>query len=526
MSDFTMTQIETALEAVLPPFLVQEFSCRTLAEAVQKKLSAPESALDKIERETELYLAAREDCFLENGICYPKQAFFKGTKFRVIPSRLELEKNILFPGARFAPFVTEDVFPDEFEVSSGKIKCPVLTVPVRFADLVPSFLLLGRAGMLDYLAAESNENWHQLSSSRNPENLTMQVSVFDMTEFYRACEFQEGDAVIIETESWQEGIFKLTHEKAEAKPEKKDSRRFLTCLENALFKVCSEEHDSLDLPQQLSYAYLFAYIQQEDIRFTPDFALEEYPSHMTEIAIRRDGPEWSFVPADDVADPGMDQSAPAAEEHHRHHEHGESCSCGHHHGEEAEKAAETDIRPEQFSISAGTLDSLEAILEERNAPMDPMELHSYVLDSLANGTEKFEDFYTRILSLLGITFADDAQETAFLNFVEEDFEVTSEYFNPSFEMEKSPLRTRLLELCESRIDLSLRLLEYYQQKVPKEYARPLAAFQRDVSETLSLLCADAPLPEGGDGEQLELRIEDLEERWDELSERISGILIN
>jgi hypothetical protein len=146
------------------------------------------------------------------------------------------------------------------------------------------------------------------------------------------------------------------------------------------------------------------------------------------------------------------------------------------------------------------------------------------LDALANGVENFADFRASIESILGITFADEAQEAAFLNYLEDDWEVSSEYFNPSFEADKEPYRRRLLDLCEQRIDLSIQILQKFKNEVPKNLARPLARFHRNVCETLAVFCSDAPLPEEEDLEQLELRIDDLESEWEELSDRLNDAL--
>ena len=517
MSSLTMSRIEEAFLEVLPPFMFDEFPVSAVLEKVMEKLGAEEKDRDRVLRDTELLLAGRPDIFFTEERCFPRAAFFRGAQFRIVPSHLELERNILLPGARFAPFCDPDVFPDEYTLSAGGKTCPVRPCMLRFSELAHAYFLLGRSGLIDYLSAESNDNWNALRSHRDPERLPMEISVFDMTDFLRTSGFEEGDALIVSVTDWNAGAFRLVREPASERPGRDRRDLFLRKFESAMLQVCEREHDSIEMTEQIALAYHSAFLAGEDLRHTPDFALEDYPSAMLEIDIRRDGPEWTFVSADSIAAP-----EPEKEEH---------CSCGdphhHHHGEEEKHSGGTEeLSPDQFSASSGTLESLEAILAERNAPLDPVEIHSFALDSLANGAEKFEDFHARMMSLLGIAFADDAQETAFLNFLEEDFEDAEEYFNPSFEEEKTPLRTRLLELCEQRVELSLRLLDHFHHKVPERHARMMRSFHRDVSETLSLLCADAPLPENEDDlEQFELRIDDLEDAWDELSDHMSALLM-
>lgn len=519
MSSLTMSRIEEAFLEVLPPFMFDEFPVSALLEKIMEKLGAEEKDRDRVLRDTELLLAGRPDMFFTEERCFPRGAFFRGARFRIVPSHLELEKNILLPGARFTPFCDPEVFPDEYTLSASGNLCPVIPYTLRFSELAHAYFLLGRSGLIDYLSAESNENWKALRAQRDPERLPMEISVFDMTAFYRDSGFEEGDALIVSVSDWNAGAFQIAREPAAERPGRDRTDEFLRKFENALLRVCDREHDAVEMTEQIAMAFHSAYLAGDDLRNTPDFSLEDYPSSMLEIDIRRDGPDWTFVSADAIAapepDPEEKDSCSCGGHHHHHHEHGEH-----------EKDEPADgLSPEQFSASSGTLESLESILAERNAPLDTVEVHSFAVDSLANGAERFEDFHARILSLLGIDFADDAQETAFLNFLEEDFEDAAEYFNPTFEEGKTPLRTRLLELCEQRVELSLRLLEHFQHKVPERYARMLSVFHRDVSETLSLLCADAPLPEDEeDRERFELRIDDLEDAWDELSDRLSALL--
>lgn len=550
----SVSRIEDTVFDLLPAFLYEAFPLQGFTKAVTDKLNVPDGD-DKlrVQKETELILANEPRLFYTTELCYPREVFFRKTKFRIIPGRDEIKRNILLPGARFAPFTSEEHFADEFKLTSTDgIHCPPVSVTMVFADMIPAFFLLGRAGMLDTLCAESDANYCKMRESVNIEREVLETTAFDMAEFYAKYNFHYGDTIVVTVESWQDGIFSLACEKAEELPGKTAKDAFLQKLEAALLDVVDDERDPVEIPLQLAFAYLKAYLRKEDLRYTPDFSLDEYSSNMFEIAIRKEGPDWTFVSADAVVDPGMgamkeaepsqpsleEEEAEEAEEHHKcscgcghaheHHDHGD-CHCHNHNHEKASAVPDEDedypeIHAEDFSASAGTLESMDAILAERNAPLDPVEVHSFLLDALANGVENFADFRTSIESLLGITFADEAQEVTFLNYLEDDWEVTQEFFNPSFEADKEPYRRRLLDLCEQRVDLSVQLLQKFNNDVPKNLARPLARFHRNVCETLAVFCSDAPLPDGDDLEQLELRIDDLESEWEELSDRLNDAL--
>ena len=206
-----------------------------------------------------------------------------------------------------------------------------------------------------------------------------------------------------------------------------------------------------------------------------------------------------------------------------HHHAGEPCSCGHEHEDDADpgkslRTIDPDISPDGFAISTGTLESIDAILAELNAPVNSVELGAMIFDSLANGEEDFENFRSRTMDFLGLTFSDDAQETAFINFLEDSWEIAKEYFNPAEDAMRAPLRTRLLDLTRARIEYSLMLLEKNAgKKVPEKTANRIAAIHRNITETLAILNSSDRIDDDSRYEQLELRIGDIEDAWDDFT---------
>ncbi len=143
-----------------------------------------------------------------------------------------------------------------------------------------------------------------------------------------------------------------------------------------------------------------------------------------------------------------------------------------------------------------------------------------IQDDLANGQESAEEFVRKLVEFMGIHFADDAQEAAFYNFVEECWEEASEHFDPVIEQTKTPLRTRLLELNSRRLEMARTLVARYEKsKIPKKTVDQMKDFHSRILNTLGLLNADRSLPEGQEYEQLELRVGDIEDAWDEFEEK-------
>ena len=94
------------------------------------------------------------------------------------------------------------------------------------------------------------------------------------------------------------------------------------------------------------------------------------------------------------------------------------------------------LSPSDFSASSGHLDSLDAILSDVNAPIGYIELYAFTFDAIANGVD-FNSYRASILGLIEQDFADDTQEVAFLNFLDENWEACSEAYHPGADIEST-----------------------------------------------------------------------------------------
>lgn len=504
----SLNRIEETVENLLNNSFGEQFSFpqTQLADAAIHALhtSSPEDA-SRIRRETELILLARDDFFLSDKTVYPLNVFFRGTSFRVVPSAAELNSGILFPGAAFIPFCSGELFPDEFILTddSGKTSFPVVRRNLPFSDAAPAFTMLGRSGIIDHLSAESENNRLALQNASSLEEMDVDLSAFDLSAFYRKNQFQKDDALIVRVDDWKNARFSIRIRRAADAPDKNQRQSFIRDLEQALLQVCERELNYTDIPHQIAEAYLIAYENGHDLRNRPDLSPEEYRTNMSEIAIRRDSSEWLLVPADELDMPGEAalQSATG----------------------EKEKII-PGITADQFSASRGTLESMDAILAEINAPVNSIELDAMIIDAIANGEELFDSFRARITDLLNPKFADDTQETAFLNFLEDSWEVGKEYFNPNMDAARAPLRARLLDLTQQRIDLSFRQPEQIKSAANFSPAENPRNIRRDILETLALLNSNSALNDDAQLEQLELRVGDIEDAWDDFLDTSASLL--
>lgn len=517
--------LETRAEAV-------SFSVADAVSFVESNLTVkPADARERkrLERDVELMLEGNLELFYRAGNegCWNRSAFFKGAKFKIRPSALEIKEGVLFYGARFAPFCAEDVFADEYIVApkDSTHKYQPLSCPVQFGQVARLFQMLGRSTMIDCIVADSPENYQILREASTSEQALVKLTAFNFGPFYQKNKFSEGDAVIVTVENWKTGAFSVEYAAADTLASQEEIEGWLADFEEGLIQAYEDYGEYLEIPDQIAHAYLCAFRQGKDLRSRPFLSLEEYPALMRDVSIRRDGPEWTLVPVDapDVSGGFNAADYQDEEEEHGHecscghdHEHGHECSCGHDHGKE-----KTGLQAEDFSASSGKIDSLDHMLEDLSAPLDYTEIYAMVQDDLANGQESPADFVRKLIDFMGISFADDAQEAAFYNYIEDCWEEASEHFDPVIEETKTPLRTRLLELNSKRLEMARSLVEKYKDsKIPAKLTAQMKDFHAHILNTLGLLNADRALPDGEEYEQLELRVGDIEDAWDAFEEKL------
>ena len=475
----------------------------------------------RLNRDIELILEGHSSLFYRAGAgqCFNRGAFFQGARFKIRPSALEIKEGLLFYGARFAPFCSEDVFADEYNITDAgsDLKYQPLACPVQFGQIAKLFQMLGRSTMIDCIVADDAGNYQILQNTTAAEKARVKLTAFNFGAFYQKHKFSDGDAVIATVQNWNTGSFSVEYA-SQSSPDGHDAvSAWISDFEEGLIQAYEDYGEYLEIPDQIAHAYLCAFQQGHDLRQRPFLSLEEYPALMRDITIRRDGPEWTLVPVDEPSvSGGYDNYMP--EEDGSDDGRSPECSCGHHHHDAPETGR--PLQAEDFSASSGRIDSLDHLLEDLSAPLDYTEIYAMIQDDLANGQESAGEFVRKLIDFMGVHFADDAQEAAFYNFVEECWEDASEHFDPVIEETKTPLRTRLLELNARRLELGRTLVERCRDsQIPKKIVARMKDFHAQILNTLGLLNADRSLPEGAEYEQLELRIGDMEDAWDEFEEQ-------
>ena len=470
--------------------------------------------------------------FEQDGHCALRTKFFNGARFKIAPSDFELADGILLPGDRFEAFNPCELSSDEFELYTPGAKTSVEMTAVRadFAKLAPYYLLLGHGGMIDAFAAESHDNYLRMRSAKNIRNAVLEVPVFDLSAFYMQTNFRPGDFLVVTVEDAENGKFSLEYRPAELDAANADKIEWIEQFEAALIEVWHRNYDYITITEQLAAGFFCAWCNGYDLLGYPRVSFDEFHRNMIEVTLSNQDGETMIVPIDETNEPGADAHTAHDEHEHDHeHEHGDPCSCGHHHDHGAHDVMHGEHRDGaprdgdpvpglsagDFSASSGHLDSLDAILSDVNAPIGYIELYAFTLDALANGVD-FNSYRASILGLIEHDFADDTQEVAFLNFLDENWEACTEAYHPGADAPKAPIRAHLVELDNARIALTKAILSGTDQNRIKSFVPRVKHIHRAIIDTFALLNNEADLPEGPELEALEQRIEDIEDEWDEI----------
>ena len=464
--------------------------------------------------------------FEQDGHCALRTKFFNGARIKIVPSDFELANGILLPGDRFEAFNPCELSNDDFELYAPGAKTPAELTVIRcdFAKLAPYYILLGHGGMIDAFAAESHDNYLRMRSAKNLRNALLDVPAFDLSDFYMQTNFRFGDFLILTVEDVEEGKFSLEYRPAELDASNADKIEWIEQFEAALIEVWRRNYNYITITEQLSAGFFFAYSEGNDLLSHPRVSFDEFHRNMIEVTLSNQDGETMIVPIDETNEPGADAHA-AHGEHEQEHDHGDSCSCGHHHSEHDHTHGEhrdgtpkdgdpvPGLSASDFSASSGHLDSLDAILSDVNAPIGYIELYAFTLDAIANGVD-FNSYRASILGLIEHDFADDTQEVAFLNFLDENWEACNEVYHPGEDAPKAPIRARLIELDNARIALTKAVLSGMNEEKIKRFTTRIKHLHRAIIDTLALLNNQADLPEGAELEAFEQRIEDIEDDWD------------
>ena len=427
---------------------------------------------------------------------------FNGAEFLIVPDGFEIENNILIPGHRFVPFMSQELFPSDITLkeAGARKRQAGRSFTGQAESIIKYHLLMGAETLFDFFAAEDDENMEKARSSANPE---LKLAVLDMQKFYAETNFSEGDALLVKTIDYHKGEFEFRLDSGKQRSSQKQSA-FRSRLESVLSGITGEIMPGAPIIEAIQSMFANA----PELLKNPALSLDDVliDDSAFDIAFDEDG---STLVRRSEEDDSCDC-------------HGHDCDCGcghdhhhHHHGD----------LPENVTIGSGETGSLETMLSTLYPMLNMVELDAILLDNLKNHDLDFNSFYSRCFGESKLEFVDGMQEACFFNELESRFEEMLDSYPREFDTQSGVIRSMIVEFTIERCTLLAELAELADDlEIKTELFEALAEVVLLLDETLKLVNAPAALEDDFDFEKLREGVEDALEKGEEALSALRGVL--
>ncbi|HBC86131.1 MAG TPA: hypothetical protein DCZ94_04165 [Lentisphaeria bacterium] len=409
--------------------------------------------------------------------------FFDKAEFCISPAQDEIDNGILFPGHRFMPFLNPEIPPFEAILKPDELDMEFELKTVKdftSEDLELYHSLMGIEMILQYYALNDKANAEVLKE-KHSQKTKLNMKVFDMKEFYRKHSFKMGDSLILSVDSSDKGIFCFSFLPGSEKQEHlADIQSWVLCMEEALLGVFEVFGPDIDIQLQLEQALIADPSLMENVYIS----YGEFLKVSQKIWIKPVGTGKSVLWRKDE---NPIDSLP--------------------------------FKPE-FSVSTGSVDSLDKILQDLGIGFQSYEIEAFMRDELYNGRKFVDGARKRCFAGRELAFRDEAQRVAFENFIDELWEEVIVDYNRSADEGNGKLRSRSLAILEDQIVFMRRLdsLKVNPDQLPKEEILSFSDISIVLGQLLNVL--------NNSGNQFEKEeIDRMLEMLDQTVETISNIKI-
>lgn len=455
-----------ALKKAVDDFIAKstgEFQQRDIIETLPQELKSCSARKlgDDIESIIEedhsvLCLGFNEESF--DNIYVSDRNFYRQARFCISPTQEEIEKKILFPGDRFYPFLNQSLTPLDISLIPEDFDARIKTKTTvsNLEDLRIYHSIMNCGDFLGFIEINDKKNLDKTAPKKKDSNPSFIMKVFDFSGYFEKFEFQKGDSLLVKVKDWEKGSFSFSFlpgdEKQTHFTEIKD---WCDSMDDALERVFEDTGHHSNAVEQLEQAFLISpelmknpYVSiAEFLRISQRTELIDF--HRIKSLLWRKGSN----PVEDCDFPEV-----------------------------------PDI-----SLSAGTIDSLDAILQACGMPLKEHEIEAFMRDELFREGNSIGNVLERCMrGREGNIFHDDAQQAAFMNFMEEMWEDVSERYNKTKDAKRGNLRIEVLKIFERQNEF-IRMLENARVKpeeLPKENVLEFSRLAELLSQTLELLNSD------------------------------------
>ncbi len=476
--------IDAAVEAALATAKDGIFST---ADVLNRLTVSPENMKsEEIRIERELDADAKLFKDTDKNVYVARNNFFAGREFIITPGKIEIENNILFPGHRFCTFCDEDIFPSEITLldKNSKNKLLAREFTHEVTELIPYHIFLGSEQIFDYFIAENPRNNTLLGKKTSQRNVTL--NVFDLEEFYAKNDFTTGDALLVTIKDWAKGVFSFSYISGS---DRRDSnvKTWINEFGRAVEMVIDRFEDYLEIPDQLRWAF---FMGDEFLWGKDAGSLDEFYINSDRIEINFSNASHTIL-ARKITAQGDDMEI-----------------------------------PENVGISRGQIASLDELLEDVDSPLKAVEIDGYIMSQFYQGTPDFDMFFRRCFGIKKLSFADDAQEIIFMNYLEDRWETISSQYNLHDDKPKAELREQVLEFIDERLKFleNLKSMDISPAQLPEKEIKKIAEVSVYFTQLLEVLNSENHTLKENDSEEIAESIGRMGEIQDRQIEKIHSYL--
>jgi len=468
------------LESKEKPFSVKEI----INESIAGKEAKGQSTKKEIEQ---LILDSGLAFPAEDGTYIPRKTYFQKARFLMKPQPWEFSEGIFVPGHRFLPFLYQKTMPWEVQLyTDTENRIPTITRQFAVEDLFIFYNLYGPNNLPMFLITENPDNLNSIDH-RNLNRSSVDIKVFDFSQWFARTGFQENDAVECTVEDWISGTYSIRRV-SEKELKEREILYWKKNLESGFQRVFDEFSLPVKPDEQIAHAFFYA---GETILDNPPVHLGGFLSLSDKVDFLRYGNQV-FLWHQDTSP----EDLPLPKLNHL---------------------------PEP-----GTTANLDDILIDIGMSMNSSDIESYMKDALFNEETSLNSIIERIFPSYGVVFYSQKQKQKFYKFLKGKWKKVKQEYNRFTDTLRGPIRARTLALYKSQIEWlhSLDDREIKPEDLPKQEFLELSEISGYISGLLAELNDEQSISDQME-ETFNATLDDLErvleQKMDFIEEEIADI---
>ena len=429
-----------------------------------------------------------DDRKLVGSFFVPRHCLFKGAEFRVKPLPEEVAGGYLVPGHRFMPFISRTICPVDATLKLADDSVATKRKESFSYEMALRFILyFGEYGMIDYLVYDNETN---ASNIKPPFDKLVDMTVFDLADFYKQCGFKAGDSLMFKVEDWLKGVFSVRHIPAKGKSvDFAGTHAWVEALRSGFEEMRTIEEPNYDCNEQISHMFCLAEmdVKSSSVLTDPPLTLPDFFRKQSDLTLKTLGQITFFWPIDEPVESRL-----------------------------------TDLMEDGGPEPETELDALFQML---NLSLDSEDAEAYMRDALACGINDPNVPLERVLNGRDLLFPNEIIQHEFSDLWHELWDEVRQRFDPKKDSFREA-RSVILRLNDKCLTI---LREMDKAKIdPRAIITNPAAMQlSEISGMVhSVMVMLNLVDEDAEEIELPLPLEEMDEKMGAVLDQISEYLLN